>query len=269
MLNRFNRITGGQKSLPALLATGLICASSPAIGADNWEYTITPYFFAAAIDATVGVGDVETTVDLDSSDVLESTEAGFMAMLSARKDKWLLALDGTYFQLKDGESSSVTGPFGRVTADGTVELTNRQWVYQPMVGYRVLDDKLQMDVFGGLRYTRLRANMDIVIDTGSARFPGNQSSFKTEKDWTDVIAGVHVAFPLNEQWSLTGMTDVGSGEDSDLSYHLLGTVRWQFHKQMAASFGYRLLHQEFEEDAFNWDVTYSGVIIGVGFTPKA
>lgn len=266
MLIRIRRTRGERTLLSALLGTGLMHAISPAIAADTWQYNITPYFFAAAIDATVGVGSVETDVDLDASDVLENTESGFMAMMSARSGDLVFALDASYFQLQDGESSSVTGPFGRATADGTVELTNRQWVYQPMVGQRVLDDTLKMDIYGGLRYTRLRANLDVVVDTSLARFPGDSSSFKSEKDWTDYVMGVNLAYPINQRWSLAGLADWGMGQYSDLSYQFLGAVQWQFHPQMAASLGYRVLHQEYEEDRFSWDVTYSGLLLGLGFS---
>lgn len=251
----------------SLLAGASMFGFSHAASADDtWQYSITPYFFAAGMDATIGAGNVKTDVDMNAGDVLEDTESGFMAMLSARKGKWTFAFDGSYFQLKDGESSSVTGPFGRATADGTVELTNRQWVYQPMVAYQLLDDRLKLAVYGGARYTRLRANMGVAIDTSLVAFPGDERSFKAEKSWTDYIVGTHVNFPVADKWSLVGMADAGAGEDSDISYHVLGAVKWQFHESVSASLGYRMLHQEFEDDAFSWDVTYSGFILGAGFT---
>lgn len=264
MLQHFVSVRTARMSF--LAGASLFGFSQVASAADTWQYSITPYFFAAGIDATVGVGNVETDVDLNAGDVLESTESGFMAMLSARKGKWTFAFDGSYFQLKDGESSSVTGPFGRATAEGTVELTNRQWVYQPMLAYQLLDDRLKMAVYGGARYTRLRANMNVAIDTSLAAFPGNERDFKAEKKWTDYVVGTHGSFPVADRWSLVGMADVGTGEDSDISYQLLGAIKWQFHETVSASLGYRMLHQEFEEDAFSWDATYSGFILGAGFT---
>ncbi|NPU93223.1 MAG: hypothetical protein HPY82_15040 [Gammaproteobacteria bacterium] len=260
-----NRECGFSRALSGVLGVCVLGAAQVSTAAETWEYSITPYFFAAAIDATVGVGNVETDVDLDASDVLENTESGFMAMMSARNGDWVVALDASYFQLKDGESSSVTGPFGRTAADGTVELTNRQWVYQPMVGQRVLDDTLKMDIYGGLRYTRLRANLDVAIDASLVRFPGDSSSFKSEKDWTDYVMGAHLDYAINQQWSLTGLVDWGMGRYSDLSYQFLAAVQWHFQPQMAASLGYRVLHQEYEEDRFSWDVTYSGLVLGLGF----
>ena len=65
------------------------------------------------------------------------------------------------------------------------------------VGQRVLDDTLKMDIYGGLRYTRLRANLDVVVDTSLARFPGDSSSFKSEKDWTDYVMGMNLAYPIS------------------------------------------------------------------------
>src|SRR3990167_6449944 len=93
-----------------LIATGLALSGPAAYAADSWQFEVTPYFLAAAIDATAGVGNVETDIDLSSSDVLENTEGGFMMMTTARHGKWSLGLDASYFKLVDGGSDSVTGP---------------------------------------------------------------------------------------------------------------------------------------------------------------
>lgn len=249
-----------------IFAFTLLALQLPAANAEPWQFDVTPYFFAAAMDATADVGPVKTDVDMSASDVLEDTQNGFMAMMSARKDRWVVGLDASYFKLGDGQSESVTGPFGRTTVEGEVELTDRQWVYQPMLGYQVLDQGMQAHVYGGARYTRLRANLNVVIDTSIAAFPGGERSAKAEKEWTDFVVGGHLSLPLAERWSIESMADVGKGDDSDISYHFLVAAKWQFHPMMAASAGYRLLHQEYEDDTFAWDVTCSGLIMGVGFS---
>lgn len=247
-----------------LIAAGLAVAGSAAHAADPWKFEVTPYFLAAAIDATAGVGNVETDIDLSSSDVLENTEGGFMMMAAARNGKWSLGFDASYFKLVDGASSSVTGPLGRSTAEGTVEVTSEQWIYQPMLGYRVLDDNLRLDLYGGARYTKLQTGLDLKITTTVDAFPGGERNFSADKDWTDIVAGVSVAFPLAQDWSLIGLADVGTGEDSDLSYQMLAAANWQISEMFAAKFGYRYIYQDFEEDAFSWEVVYSGIIAGLG-----
>lgn len=257
----------GSRVVRTLLAAALGTAATAAQAvdaADSWQFEVTPYFLAAAIDATAGVGNVETDIDLSSSDVLENTEGGFMMMTTARHGKWSLGFDASYFKLVDGGSDSVSGPLGRATAKGTVEVTSEQWIYQPMLGYRVLDDKLKLDLYGGARYTKLQTDLDLKITTTIAAFPGGERDFSADKDWTDLVAGGHVSFPLAQNWSLIGLADVGTGQDSDLSYQLLAAANWQISEMFSAKFGYRYIYQDFEEDAFSWEVVYSGIIAGVG-----
>lgn len=263
---RQTNIQAGTMLAGVLLATalGFSGASAQAAGPGSWQFEITPYFLAAAIDATAGVGNIETEIDLSSGDVLENTEAGFMMMAVARRGRWSLGFDGSYFKLEGGDSTSVTGPLGRDTAEGVVTVSSAQWIYQAMAGYRVVDESLKLDLYGGMRYTRLESGLDLNITTTVPAFPGGGREFDAEKDWTDLVVGAHGLYPVNDQWSLIGLADVGTGEDSDLSYQLMGLASWQINDMLAAKFGYRHIYQDFAEDAFSWEVVYSGFIIGLG-----
>ena len=229
-------------SLSTALAAGVTAfglVSLPATSqAEEWQFSISPY---------------------------DKADSGFMAMFSARKGKWIFGFDGSYFKLSDGQSKSVEGPFGRESAKGAIELTNRQWIYQPMVGYLVLDDRVKVDIYGGARYTRLRVNMDIDISTSVDAFPGGDTTFRGELEWTDFVLGGHFSMPLGKKFSVDGLVDAGTGEYSDMSYQLLGVGTWHFSETMSASLGYRLLVQNYEEDAFEYDAKFNGLMLGMTF----
>ncbi len=229
-----------------------------------WQFSVTPYISGSGIDASAGVGPVVTHVDLSAGDVMDMMQGGFLAMVTARRGKLLLAFDGSYFKLGDDPSGSVSGPGGSVTLNGTLDISNSQYIYQPMAGYTVLDEKVSMDLYGGLRYTRLKAALDLIVTSTIPSFPGGGTSFRAEKSWTDLVLGTHVSVPLAAHWTIDFLADVGSGEDSDLSWQLLVAPAWQINDRFSASLGYRLIHQDYADADFNWEVDYSGVVVGLG-----
>src|SRR5690606_39064299 len=102
----------------------------------------------------------------------------------------------------------------------------------------------RLDLYGGVRYTKLQTGLDLKITTTIAAFPGGERNSSADKDWTDIVAGGHMQFPLAQNWSLIGLADVGTGEDSDLSYQMLVAASWQINEMFAAKFGYRYIYQD-------------------------
>jgi hypothetical protein len=242
--------------------------SSVALAEDGgqWQFALTPYFMASAINATAGIGPIETDVDLNAGDVLEDIKGGFMMMAEAQRDRWVFAFDGSYFKLADGVSRSVAGPFGKVSATGAVELSSSQYIYQPMVGYRITDDQVIADAYLGARYTKLKTYAKLSTSSSGVVFPGGERSISANESWTDPVIGGRVNWPIDEKFSVVGMGDIGGFDvGSKLTWQLLATLRWQFVDNFAASAGYRMIYQDYEKDNFAWEVTYSGVILGVSY----
>lgn len=250
-----------------LLSASALCVASPLglASSDGWTWNLTPYLFAADLGADIKIGEVSIDTDISFDELLENLDSGAMGMLSARNDRWVIALDATYMKLSDKESSSVSGPFGRTTLDGAVESTSRLWIYQPMVGYLLIDDALKLDVYGSLRYTRLRSNLEVTITTSGAVFAGGERQARADAEWTDLVVGTHFRLPLLERWYFEGLADIGTGNDSDLSYQVLAALQWQFSDAMSVNVGYRYLYQDFEKDSFRWEATYSGLLAGLSF----
>lgn len=48
---------------------------------DRWQFEVTPYFFAAGLDGTVGVRGVEADVDLDFEDIWDNLDSAFMGTI--------------------------------------------------------------------------------------------------------------------------------------------------------------------------------------------
>ena len=254
------------KTLSCLgLGCGLLLATPLGALADEWQFEATPYIFATSIDVDVGVGPINTEIDAGFDDILDNLEFTLMGEFEARNDRLILAFDAAYLKLGKNKSSSLSGPAGRNRVDGAASITSDELIFQPTIGYRMLDEKTKFDAFFAVRYTKLESEVEINIATTVPSFPGGSRTSKTDKDWVDPVIGGRLIWPFAEQWSFVGIADVGGfGAGSDLTYQGIALVKWQFSDVLSAKAGYRLLYQDFEEDAFRWEVTYRGFILGLG-----
>lgn len=233
--------------------------------ADSWEFEVTPYLFGAGVNGTIGVRGVTADIDASLSDILAHLDTTFMATFEARKGQWILGFDSMYIRLEGEKSKSWQGPGGIGNANGELDVTNRLQVYQPTLGYRLVNTGTKFDVFGGARYTQIDVDAD--LSRTSAVLPGGSRSASGRDSWWDPIVGVRVMLPFTDQWSLVGYADVGGfGVGSDFTYQVMAGVDWAFAKSFTAKAGYRYLHQDYKNDdnQFVWDASLSGVYLGLG-----
>jgi hypothetical protein len=257
---------------PTLYAVALIVGGSffvsPAVADegssdDKWQFEITPYLFAAGMNGTTGIGPISADVDMSFSDITERLDSAFMIYMTARKNKWVYALDAIYFKITDQPSQSWQGPLGNTsTAQLNVGMTQQN--YSLSFGRRVLNERTKLDVMGVARYTGLDTDLKLALTTGPNLLPDGSRSVSASESWWDAAVAVRVAMPIASKWELAGYADVGAG-GSDLTYQLLAGVNWQFSKVVSAKFGYRYFYQDYQNGAFKWDMTNSGGYLGVGF----
>ena len=251
----------------ALTGPASLAAEGAASGdGDAWEFEITPYLLAAGLDGRAGLRGVSTDIDMSSSEVLDNLDSAFMALFTARKGRWSYGLESVYFKMSDEGSRSVSGPFGKVTVDGALELTTSMNVYQGSIGYRVSDQSTLVDLIGAVRYTQVDVDMSVELSTvPGIVFPPNSSlDADGSESWTDVVIGVRVLHPVSDNVSLLGYADVGAG-DSDQTYQLIAGVNWEFAKDLTAKAGYRIIDWDYENDGTVWDMQASGGYLGLGF----
>jgi len=250
------------------LATPVSIAAATGTSGDRdaWQFEVTPYLFAAGLNGQAGLRGVTADIDMPFSDIWDNLDSAFMGLFTAQKGRWSYGLEGVYFKITDEGSKSVTGPFGRVTVDGALELTTSINVYQGSVGYRVLDGTTVVDLIGALRYTQVKADMNVVLTTtpGIVFPPGNTLSADGSESWTDGVIGVRVLHPIAESVSLLGYADVGAG-GSDLTYQLIAGANWEFAQDFTAKAGYRVMDWDYENDGTTWDMQASGMYLGLGF----
>lgn len=265
-------ITKGFSRAAVALAALAGLATSPAHAApaapDAWQFELTPYLFGAGLNGTTGVrtglGSVTSDINLSFSDLLENLDSGFMALFVASKGQWSFGVEGVYFKLKDEGAKTWQGPLGN-SSTGTLEATMTEQVYQLSAGYLVSGGRTKVKLLGAARYTRLDADLNLVVTTGPSLLPDGSRSVSGDESWWDPVIGVSVIAPFAEHWSFAGYADVGGfGVGSDVTYQVIAGVDWQFSESLAARAGYRYLYQDFEEGGFIWDMAAQGVYLGLG-----
>ena len=253
-----------EKALAALIFAGVAFSPvSQASDTNDWTFEITPYLFAAAMDGDIGVKGHTTDLDASFSDIAENLKAGFMGLFTAHKGPWTLSFEGVYMKLGADGQTSITGPGGIVSIGGEQDVSTYMYVYQGSVGYRLIDDATKLDLVGGIRYTKLRTEIDIDVAFNPPPFSGRRE-VKGSDSWTDAVIGVRVEHPVARNVSLLGYFDVGGG-GSDLTYQVIAGVNWEFKEGFTAKAGYRYLYWDYEDDGAVWDVAASGPYLGLGF----
>lgn len=236
----------------------MLAFGAPTAGAEEWRQTILVYGMGAAIDGETQVGDLVVPVDASIADVFDALEFGAMGAWRADNGTWSITGDATYMGL-GGTSRSERG---LVRGDVDVD----QFTLMTTLGRRVAQP---LEALFSLAYFDLAADLE-VRTTAPITGAVTRRTAETDVSWVDPMVGLHYAWPFSETWTLNLRGDVGGfGIGSDLSYQLLGSVRWQSGGNVGAVFGYRLISFEYEDGHRGtqgyerFDLTEQGPMIGM------
>lgn len=234
------------------------------LAAEEWEFEVTPYIFGSALSGTTGIKGVEADLDMSFSDILENLDGGFMGLFTARQGRWKYNFEAVYFKLKTDDTKSISGPGGRLTADGALEVSTQMNIYQAGLGYAWIEGTTSVDLIAALRNTNIDLDADLNITaTPSITFEDNSLSASISEGWTDLVVGARATHTISENVDLVGYFDVGAG-DSDLTYQLLAGVNWEFSEGYYAKVAYRVLDWDYEDNGFKWDMQADGALLGLG-----
>ena len=255
--------------IPIVTLIFLTSLSSPPVYAqeqptstNGWQFSVTPYFWAAGMDGDATIKGIESSVDLSFGDILEDLDFGAMAHIEARHGKWGFFLDPAYIKLKtDGD----VGPFN---ADVETEMM----LVEFGVLYRLFERPINaesgqafsLDLLGGARYTDLQGEIDVEGPLGI------NPSFDGSKDWIDPIVGGVVQVDLTEKLAFRVRGDIGGfniGSGSDLAWNVLASLGYSLSERTTLWLGYRILDVDYDDgsgsDLFEYDVSMSGPIAGL------
>ncbi len=231
---------------------------------DEWQFEITPYFFAAGLDGTVGVSGVTGDVDMGIGDILDRLDSAFMGTVEVRKNRWGILFDGIYMHLKGESTRSWQGPGGLGTATGQLSTDVTQKVYNLLYARRVVDEDTRADLILGARFTQLESHLNLVVTSGGL-LPGGTRSASDEQSWWDPVFGFRMIIPFAEHWSSLLYADLGGfGVGSDLTSQGLVGINWDITNHFVAKVGYRYIFADYSDDGFVWEMAAHGPYAGVG-----
>jgi hypothetical protein len=221
-------------TIGALIITFVPLTNSWADG--DWEFRFVPFLWATSLTGELGPSARPARVDLDFSDILEMTEAGFTGYVDATyQDNWWFAIEGQYLELEE----SGTGPMGaRVKADVTFGIATF------VVGKRLIEN---VDVTAGGRYMHMDTDVSL---TG-----------------VDPIIGFRIRADATEKLFIRFGMDIGGfGVNSDFTYAFASNLNYVFNDRYSAIFGYRMLDVEYDKGGFLFDAKMDGLLLGLAIT---
>lgn len=230
------------------------CARVPAAenAASDWSFDVSPYLWV------VNVG-VETSLPgAPSGSTVERFEtrltAGAMLMAEARYRSVGAFVDFAWARLKTEAVNP--GP-----AFSALELKSDFIHTTPALTYALpLEGKLHAELLAGARVWHV-AN-DLQATGGVA--PG--FSANTDETWADPMVGGSVSYEMTKRWSanLKGLVG-GFGVPADIAGEVFAGVSYRFNDCCSATLGYRYLHEEYDRQAFIFNLDSHGFLLGFGF----
>lgn len=261
-----------RKRVGILVAVALLGSAGSSVAQVNdagdagWQFKVTPYFFMAGLDGRTGVKGVTTDVDVPLGEILDHLDMAFMMSATARKNRWILGLDAMYFKLSDAGSKWVTGPFGFVNIEGTIDLDMTEQLYQPTIGYRLFEGTT-LDLYAAARYTGLKTAMTLTSTTTIPSLPGGTNELDADVNWWDPVIGFRTDIPFKQKFDVMMLGDFGGfGVGSDVAYQWMIGAGWQFSQHFDARLGYRYFFEDYDQDGFVWHMAMSGAVLGLGIS---
>jgi len=232
--------------LSLLIATPLAMGpSTEPAAADGWDHQIAPYIWGTGLDGTIGIGPVQTSVDLSFSDILETLDGGILVHYEGSKGDWTILSDLVFTDV--GTSSDL------------VDTDYKQTIFELGAARAV---KPGFEVLFGLRWNDNDAEIRVLGPGGviDARAEGDVS-------WTDPFVGGRWKAELSDKWALQTRLDAGGfGVGSDLTWNASLTALYKATQKVTVGVGYRVVDVDYDDAPLVYDVQMPGALLGVGFS---
>ena len=256
--------------LAAICAAASFLASTPIYAGDDkmiippagtapaadggWEFTLSPYAWAAGLDGSVGIGNVVAEVDQSFSDIVDKLDVAAMLHFEARKGPWAFMLDGFWLRLEAG--ADTPGPLY-----GGAEVEVEELRLSGLIAYRAIEGPTKLDLLTGISY--FSVDTDFRLTPGL--LAGREISFS--EDWVDPVVGFHLRHELCERWFAMLRGEIGGFDaGSEFTWQAMTGVGYRAGDSSEVFLGYRHLDIDYSDNDFTYDTSTSGIILGVNFS---
>jgi hypothetical protein len=247
--------------LAATVAAFAIGAAAPASAqsADDVEFKLTPYIWIAwpegDIQTESGGGSVNLPpIQANFDDV--SLTGMFTGSADVRFQRFGAFGDLSYYEIEADKNIDITGD---LFVDGKFEVSGLKGI---LAGYyRVYDgDNASFDVLAGAHYLEASVGLDLTT-------PNRTLSGDVDDDWWNFLVGLRGEYGFSENFGVEGFGFYGGfGGSSDELYDLFAATNWRFNDMFTASLGWRWFSNKFSGDRLDFEVSFSGPLVGLEFT---
>jgi hypothetical protein len=250
-----------QKLLVVMVIIASFCGSAWAEQAGkDWylalRFGYSPYTLEE--DGTLLGRDFSAKADL--KDIMDKTDTTlFGGEVEFGMGKWFGVLS-TLYQKSE-------------TNDGTLShganATLKEVVVNPMIGYRVYQEKLEgdqsltIDGLAGLSYVKVSWDMSLYNDRLGNLYRSNDFEI------VDPMIGARLRYMFTKQFGMTVLGQIGGfGVSSELQYNAAANLIYSFNECFSLSAGYRYWYFKYEDDSANLsklEQKMYGPLVGVQF----
>lgn len=250
---------------------GILCLSSaataqslePAPG-NVWRHSITPYLFLPL--STTGTSTVDGSsadLDLDLSEVLDLLQGAASLRYEGWRGDYGVIVEGYYVRL--GLDETLPGPIGAdIDVDVRQSFVSLQGAYRFAKGTTADGRNYAVDASAGVRWNRIKQDIDISAGPGAASLGGTE-------DWFEPVVGLRYAVEVADDWTFgtrAELSGFGVGGD-ELQYVVLAGFDWQAWENTSLRIGYQFYGIDFSTDRsageFAYQIDQHGPYLGVTF----
>ena len=248
-------------ALAADLSPDIVSPVPPEPTPSGWQFTVTPYFWAAGLNGDVQVFPRVPVAHVDESfsDIWDALNFAAMGAAELRNDRFGFLTDFVYVdtEVDKQKDLEVHGISGRVKADLETKLFNST----TSAFYALYNSNaVEIDVLAGARIWAVDTDLSLNFER-----LGNASA-SSSFSWIDPIVGARAHINFSERFSATVYGDIGGfGAGAKLDWQVFGTLNYALTKHWTASAGYRYLAVDYEKGGHIFDVNMGGPLIAASY----
>ena len=219
----------------------------------DWSFDVAPYLWVANVDLQTSL-PTSPTSPAEVDRFATRISAGAMLAAEARYQSVGLFVDFAWLRLNT--EAIEPGP-----AYSAVNLQSDFIHSTTALTYRLpLEGKFHAEILAGARLWYVANDFNATDGV----LPGfNRSDYKT---WVDPMVGGNVSYDFTKKWSadIKGMVG-GFGVSATIAVDAFAGVSYRFNDWCSATLGYRYLYEQYDHQAFTFNLDTQGFLLGVGF----
>jgi len=224
----------------------------------KWAFLVEPYLMFPNMSGQTGIGTLpDITIDANPGDIFSRLQIGAMLNLEASNEKWTIATDVIYMDLKQDVTPGTFISSGKATA--------KQFAWE-LAGMRKIRPWLDIGIGGIL--SSITSGADINRNT----IGGGTSHINKEisATWYDPMLIARIKNTPGKKFLYQFRGEIGGfGIGSDFAWQIQAYAGYRFSKLFQMTAGYRVISLDYEkgseESRFKYDIDTFGPVIRFGF----